>query len=159
MSLTSRLRATGAIVLGAAVLAGCGGSDDGGGGGKLSAQEFKDKANAACKKANDRLEKLKKPTDMASAATFARDAEPIARDLADDLDALQPPDSEKAKVDKMRSALRSGVKKIAKLRKAAEANDIAQIRQVSSELSASDVDKQAAQLGLGECGKNVEPSG
>jgi hypothetical protein len=78
-------------------LAGCGGG--GGGGGRLSAGEYRSKADAICAEANKKLANVGNPTSAAELRALLKKARPTLKSAIDKLEALKPPQDLQSKVD------------------------------------------------------------
>jgi hypothetical protein len=75
-------------VLGALLAAGCGGDD---GNGELSADEFRQRANAICADHTRKLDTVDPPSSPDDLARFVDDALPIMEEGTQELSALDPP--------------------------------------------------------------------
>ena len=69
--------------------AGCGG--DGGGGEALSAEEFREQADAICNDFEAQLQEVEPPTSPDDIERFVDEAVPIIEDGTGELNSLQPP--------------------------------------------------------------------
>jgi cell division septum initiation protein DivIVA len=78
----------------AALIAGCGG-----GSGSLSADEFREQADAICADADERLETLTEPTAAGEILPFLRAGLPIQAEELGRIEELDPPDELQAAVD------------------------------------------------------------
>jgi hypothetical protein len=85
-----------AIIPAVLMLAACGG---GGGGGRLSAGEYRSKADSICADANQKLKSVGNPTTPADLRAALKKARPTLKNAIDKLEALKPPTSLQAKVD------------------------------------------------------------
>ncbi len=95
MPLARRRPLAGLAALGAAALiAGCGG-----GSGSLSADEFREQADAICADADERLETLTEPTAAGEILPFLRAGLPIQAEELGRIEELDPPDELQAAVD------------------------------------------------------------
>ena len=79
-------------------LAGCGG-----GGGRLSAGEYRSKADAICADANAKLKTIGNPSSPAELRSLLKKARPTLKNAIDKLEALEPPKDLEAKVDEWNS--------------------------------------------------------
>ncbi len=110
-----------AVALAAVVMiVGCGGSDDGSGGESISKEEFIVKADAVCKRSNERMEKafgeflkanrdIKKPTDPALQQLVGDVMVPSIKREIEELRALGVPSGDEEKVEAMVAALEEGL--------------------------------------------------
>ena len=87
------------VVVAVLALAGCGG----GGGGRLSADDYRSKADAICADANKKLNNLGNPSTPGELRSLMRKARPTLKNAIDDLEALEPPASLESKVDEWNS--------------------------------------------------------
>ena len=93
------MRAALAVVPAVLVLAACGG----GGGGRLSAGEYRSKADAICADANQKVKGLGNPSTPAELRSLLKKARPTFKNAIDKLEALQPPKELESKVDEWNS--------------------------------------------------------
>jgi hypothetical protein len=84
-----------AVVPAALALAACGG----GGGGRLSASEYRSKADAICADANQKLKGLGNPSTPAELRSLMKKARPTFENAIDKLESLDPPKELESKVD------------------------------------------------------------
>ena len=78
--------------VGALFLAACGGGGGGGGGQSLTAEEFRQQADAICKQYEDKLSELGAPSSLDDLGDFIDKAVPIIEEGNDKLSELEPPD-------------------------------------------------------------------
>src|SRR5215204_2916289 len=83
-----------AIVAGAAALflAACGGGGGGGDGQSMTADEFRQQADAVCKQYEDKLNELGSPSSLDDLGNFVDEAVPIIEEGNNKLAELEPPD-------------------------------------------------------------------
>lgn len=112
-----------AVIVAALLLVGCGGSDDSGSGKSISKEEFIAKADAICKKGNERMEKelfvflrqnqnggsLRKPSVEQNEKFIAGVLVPNLRREIKDIKALGVPDGDEERVDAIIAALEEGL--------------------------------------------------
>jgi len=89
------MRAAFLVLVVALAVAGCGG----GGGDRLSASEYRSKADGICADANAKLKNIGNPTSAADLRALMKKARPTLKGAIDKLEALKPPQSLQAKVD------------------------------------------------------------
>ena len=89
------LLALAVLALAVLALAGCGG----GGGGRLSASEYRSKADAICADANAKLKNIGNPSTPAELRSLLKKARPTLKNAIDKLEALEPPKELEPKVD------------------------------------------------------------
>jgi hypothetical protein len=131
--------------------AGCGGGENGDGGGRLSASEYRQNADAVCKRADEDLRALPQPKSAAELDGFVDKVEPIVEGAVEDLDELSPPEDLEAAHDRWVSQNREVLTALEELRNASPAT----IRQKATEFAElSDRATKTARddLGLDECG-------
>jgi hypothetical protein len=132
------------------LLGGCGGSS-----GRLSRADFVSKANAACKRANDRLQTLTPARSFEALAPAADQLRAIGDDLYSGLRSLRPPAGSQKKFDAFLRDLRSGVDRFSELKASAQRGDRATAQQMLNEIAANPSGQEAKDLGLTECAKNA----
>lgn len=140
------LAATGAA---AAVLAGCGGGD-----GRLSQEEFAERADAICRDVNERLDALPEPESFAEIVALVDEALPIQEEATRELRELRPPEDLEVPFARALELLDQEAELARELRAAAAAEDGQRIEEVVAEIEPIDdeADAIAEQLGLTECG-------
>jgi hypothetical protein len=128
-------------------LAGCGGN----GGGRLSASEYRSKADAICADANQKLKGLGTPSTPAELRSLLKKARPVFENAIDDLENLNPPESLESKVDEWNA---KNDRLLGLYDDLSDETDLIQIQKKGQELSnLNDEANQYArtQLGLSEC--------
>ncbi len=131
--------------------AGCGGGGGGGGGDRLSTADYREKADAICKRADEDLRALKQPKSAAELDNFVDDVEPIVSNAVDDLDDLNPPKKLESAHDRWVVQNKDVLDALQELRDASPAT----IRQKATQFAQlSDRATRTARddLGLDECG-------
>ena len=150
----SRPLAALAVLGAAAAIAGCGGGDDDSG--ALSADEFRQQADAICADANTRIDALDEPTGADQVLGFLQSGLTVQKEQLEKLKALEPPDdlagtfSEATDLlDQQTAAIQGATDRIA-----GGEDPEAVIGEVDSEIdSLSDqADAKAKELGLEVCG-------
>ncbi len=139
-------RIVGSMCLAALMLGACGG--DG-----LTREEFIARANRICSSANDELTALGRPQDMKELQEFAATARRVNARMLRQLDALEPPEEDREKIDRMLDRLRDATDLIPEFSQAARAEDTQGLQQISEKIriATAEASKIAADYGLEEC--------
>ena len=139
-----------ALLVGAALVAGCGG-----GGGGLSKKDLADKANAICAKYSKEGQKLGSPdlSEPKTAEDYFTKATDLARRQQDELEGLEPADSVKADYDKLTQATGDATQLLADLADAAKAADRQKGGELVQKLTpiSEAVDSAANDIGATSC--------
>ena len=145
-----------AVVAGAAALflAACGG----GGGGSaqsLTAEEFRQQADAICKQYEDKLSELGSPSSLDDLGTFIDEAVPIIEEGNNKLSELEPPDDLSGDWGRAMELQDQNLQVARDLQKAIHDNDTAGIQELVSQLDATDAEstRLARKVGLEDCGQ------
>ena len=164
----------GCVALGSLALAGCGGggsssttgaSGTSGAAGTtpLSQDEFVSQANAACTQYNDAAGALKHPSSnsMSHIAAYTAQLLPLVNRGYAQLAALTPPSDLQAKYAQYLSDTKSQIGLFQDIESAAKAGDASKASATLQKLEAGkgQVDSEAQDLGLTECGAGVQPQG
>jgi hypothetical protein len=145
-----------AIVAGAAALflAACGG---GGGGGSqsLTADEFRQQADAICKQYEDKLNELGSPSSLDDLGNFVDKAVPIIEEGNNKLQDLEAPDELSADWDRAMELQDKNLRLARDLQGAIHDNDTARVQDLVSQLDATDAEstRLARKVGLENCGQ------
>jgi hypothetical protein len=146
-----------AIVTGVAALflAACGGGGGGGGAQSLTAEEFRQQADAICKQYEDKLSELGSPSSLDDLSTFVDKAVPILAEGNDKLAELEAPDDLSADWDRAMELQDENLQVARDLQKAIHDNDTARIQELVSKLDATDAEstRLARNVGLENCGQ------
>ena len=105
MRLRWRAATFAAIVVAAASVAGCGGSDDSGGSDRLSSAEFRQQVSAICRRAQTQLASVQSPTDPRDVDRWVERRDAIVAEAVDRLDSIAPPESSTAGFEELRTAI------------------------------------------------------
>jgi hypothetical protein len=159
VTLVRRRPLAGLAVLGAAALiAGCGGGSD-----SLSADEFRERADAICADADERLETLTQPTVAGQILPFLRAGLPIQSEELGRIAQLTPPDELQAAFDEARelNGQRQELIQQAADRMAAGEDPEAVIDEVRAEIASlqEQARAKARELGLAVCGAEDDDAG
>jgi hypothetical protein len=139
------------LVVFAALAAGCGGED------RLSREEYIQRADATCKKYEDRLKSLEQElqrTDSPQEAAKVIDrALPIIREGVGELRDLRPPEELEGKTDEWLDLNDENTKTLEELRDAAEAGDEQKIAELARDADENEKrgDAIAREIGLDAC--------
>jgi hypothetical protein len=146
-----------AIVAGAAALfiSACGGGGSGGGGQSLTADEFRQQADAICKQYEDELSELGSPSSLDDLGNFVDKAIPIIEEGNDKLSELEPPDDLSGDWDRALQLQGQSLQVARDLQKAIHDNDTARVQDLVSQLAAADAEstRLARNIGLENCGQ------
>jgi hypothetical protein len=145
-----------AIVTGAAALflAACGGGG-GGSGQSLSAEEFRQQADAICKQYEDKLNELGAPSSLDDLGNFVDKAVPIIEEGNNELSKLEPPEDLSGDWDRAMELQDQNLQVTRDLQQAIHDNDTARIQDLVSQLDATDAEstRLARKVGLENCGQ------
>jgi hypothetical protein len=146
---TGLISATAAAAV--ALASGCGG--DNGGGDSLSAEEFRQQANAICQKYDEKIQAIGSPSSPADIPEFVSEGIPLLRQGIAELRALQPPADLQNDYDRMLDETEKAIPAAQKLAEAAKNNDAAAVQEAIQEGQQADSasDDLAARLKLDEC--------
>jgi hypothetical protein len=146
-----------AIVTGAAALflAACGGGGGGGAGQSLSAEEFRQQADAICKQYEDKLDELDSPSSLDDLGNFVDKAVPIIEEGNNKLSELDPPDDLSSDWDRAMELQDENLQVARDLQKAIHDNDTARVQELVTKLDATDAEstRLARNVGLENCGQ------
>jgi hypothetical protein len=134
------------VIAAGVMLAGCGG-----GGERLSASEYRSKADAICRAANQKLKGLGNPSTPGNLRSLVKKAKPIAKDAIDDLAALEPPKELESRVDDWN---RKNEELLARLDELSEEKDLVKLQgeaQAFSDLNDETNRYARTALGLRDC--------
>jgi hypothetical protein len=142
---TTAVRSLLALVIAAAALAGfgCGDDDENG---QLSAADFRQRAEALCRTAEQRAIEIEPPGNPAQAAKYADGMHDVLVELRDGVGDLQPPDELREPYERYLDALDEDISTMEALGAAAEGGDQAQIQRIFN----TEIDEQAGQLAVEE---------
>jgi hypothetical protein len=146
-----------AVVAGAAALflAACGGGGGGGSAQSLTAEEFRQQADAICKQYEDKLSELGSPSSLDDLSAFVDKAVPILAEGNDKLAELEAPDDLSADWDRAMELQDENLQVARDLQKAIHDNDTARVQELVSKLDATDAEstRLARNVGLENCGQ------
>jgi hypothetical protein len=133
-------------------LAACGGS---GGGSSPSPAEFRQQADAICKKYEQQLDALGSPTSMGDLAEFVDKAVPIIEAGNGELKDLQPPEEFSDEWGRVLALQEKNLQTTKDLRDAIHSSDEAKAQKLMTQLGSSgdESNRLARQMGLEQCGR------
>jgi hypothetical protein len=151
-----KLAAAALVLSGSLLAAGCGG-DGGGGNGELSAEEFRQQADAICADFEQRLDEVEPPTSPDDIQRFVNEAVPIIEEGTGRLNDLDPPDEFQDEWDRVVEINEENLATIRSVRDALEDNDIAEAQRLIQEAGGNEeeADQLARDIGLTECGQDT----
>ena len=134
-------------------LAACGGGD---GGDQLTADEFRQQADAICGEFEGRLDDLGTPESLDDLQGYVDDAVPILEEGTNRLDELQPPDELEEDWNRAMEINREQLDNVRELQDAVADGDQARVAELlqQSDEAREESNQLAADLGLTECGSN-----
>jgi hypothetical protein len=137
------------LLLGIAVLAGCGGND----GKRLTKQEYARKADAICAEGKRQTGALPNPTNLDDLASSADKTVDILDNALDELRKLRPPQSEQQLADQWLSETEKLKDGLAEIRDRAKENDRTAIFEIARQAQDRNVrvNELATALGMKEC--------
>jgi hypothetical protein len=146
-----------AVVTGAAALflAACGGGGGGGSGQSLTAEEFRQQADAICKQYEDKLSELGSPSSLDDLGDFVDKAVPIIEEGNNKLAELEAPDDLSGDWDRAMELQDENLQVARDLQKAIHDNDTARVQELVSKLDTTDAEstRLARKIGLENCGQ------
>jgi hypothetical protein len=135
------------VVVSAVALVGCGGED------RLSQAEFQQRANAVCKKYNDRIAAIGDPTSPAVVPEYVDKGIPLIEQGLSELRDLKPPEDLEDDYNRMLDATEDGIPAIRKLGEAVAAEDAVAVQEALQEVRrvSTTSNQLATTLGLDTC--------
>jgi uncharacterized phage infection (PIP) family protein YhgE len=149
-----RIRGVIAITATALALGGCGGGN--GGGEELTAEEFRQEADAICAEFEGRLDELGTPESLDDLQSFVSEAVPIIEEGNAQLQELNPPDELQEQWDQVMEINDEQLQTVRDLREAVEEGDQARMQELlqAGDEANQESDRLAAGLGLEDCGSD-----
>jgi hypothetical protein len=143
-----------AISAAALVLGGCGGGN--GGGEEMTADEFRQEADAICAEFEGRLDDLGRPESLDDLQNFVSEAVPIIEEGNAQLQELNPPDELQEQWDRAMEINNEQLETVRDLREAVEDGDQARVQELieAGNEANTEADQLAADLGLEDCGSS-----
>jgi hypothetical protein len=142
------------FVLATIALAGCGGDA---GGERLTREDYASEADAVCKRYNDQVGELQRPSNIEELAEAADKSLPLLDDAIDELRDLRPPQREEQTAEQWLSQLELLRDDLAEIRDRAKDNDRAGLEAVvpSAEQHNARSNELATQLGMSVCNRGA----
>lgn len=133
----------------AAILSACGG----GAGDRLSAEDFREQANAICAQYNDKVSALGTPTSPEEIPEFVEQGIPLIEEGLAELRALKPPEELEEDYDAMLDETAKAIPAARDLSEAAADQDAAAVQEAIAQGQRADeaADRLATKLGLDSC--------
>jgi len=131
----------------------------GGGSKPLSHDQLVQRGNAACKKANDAVTKLKRPTSAPEVETFLERTRMLGSTQIDELAGLKPAKRDAKGLDRFVADQRKALGKVDELKTAVQHRDAARAQAIGREVASIPSNADANALGLTECSRSVRPEG
>lgn len=125
----------------------------------LGHHEFVQRGNAVCKKANDAVTKLKRPTSSAEVGTFLERTRMLGSTQIDELTALKAPDRDAKGLERFVADQRRALGKVDELKVAVQRRDAARAQAIGREVGSIPSNADADAIGLTECSRSVRPQG
>ena len=150
-----KLAAATLSLAGAFLAAGCGG--DGGGGGELSAEEFRQQADAICAEFEGKLDAIEQPSSPEDLERFVNEAVPIIEDGTQELADLEPPEEFRAKWTRVTEINEENLDTIKAVQTALEDDDVEEAQRLVEEAGGTEeeADRLAREIGLTKCGQDT----
>jgi hypothetical protein len=143
-----------ALVLATLVAAGCGGD---GGNGELTAEEFRQQADAICAEFEGKLDAIEQPSSPDDLKRFVDEAVPIIEDGTQQLADLQPPAEFRDKWNRVTEINSENLDTIKAVQAALEDDDIEEAQRLIQEAGGNEeeADRLAREIGLTKCGQDT----
>jgi hypothetical protein len=143
-----------ALALAGTLAAGCGGD---GGGGQLSAEEFRQQADAICAEFEGKLDAVQPPSSPDDIERFVNEAVPIIEEGTNELQALDPPDEFQDEWDRVVEINDENLETIRAVRTALQDNDLTEAQRLMQEAGGNEeeADRLAREIGLTKCGQDT----
>jgi hypothetical protein len=150
-----KLAAATLSLTGAFLAAGCGG--DGGGGGELSAEEFRQQADAICEDFEAQLDDVEPPTSPDDIQRFVNEAVPIIEDGTNELNSLDPPAEFREEWTRISEINDENLDTIRAVRDALESDNLEEATRLMQDAGGNEeeADRLAREIGLTECGQDT----
>jgi Tfp pilus assembly protein PilP len=136
------------LALSVLALSACGGGGDD----RLSAAEYRTKADAICRAANQKLENLRSPSTPDELRALMKKAKPTLQQGIDDLEELKPPEELESRVDEWNRKNKELLAKFEELSKETRLVQLGVKAQERESLNDETNRYARAELGLDECG-------
>lgn len=142
------------VALATFLAAGCGG--DGGNGG-LTAEEFRQQADAICAEFESKLDAIDQPSSPDDLKRFVNDAVPIIEDGTQKLSDLEPPEELQDKWTRVIEINEENLETIKNVQTALEDDDVGEAQRLIQESGGNEeeADRLAREIGLTKCGQDT----
>jgi hypothetical protein len=134
---------------------GCGGGSGGGGGERLSRADYASKADAICRKYNQKTRSLGHVRNLSELAKAFDKALPILDDALAELGTLKPPESEQGTASRWLAQSQVLKRDLEQIRDRAKAKDMKRVQSLFAKATRDDQrgNELAKQLGMKVCSK------
>jgi hypothetical protein len=132
----------------------CGGGDGGGG---LSAEEFRQQADAICAEFEAKLDAVERPASADDIERFVNEAVPIIEDGTNELNSLQPPEEFEEEWTRVEEINEENLETIRNVQAAYEDGDLEEAQRLLQEAGGNEeeADRLAREIGLTKCGQDT----
>jgi hypothetical protein len=146
--------AAAAVALATFFAAGCGG--DGGNGG-LTAEEFRQQADAICAEFESKLNAIEQPSSPDDLKRFVDDAVPIIEEGTQKLNDLDPPEEFQDEWTRVVEINEENLEVIRNVQTALEDGDVEEAQRLIAEAGGNEeeADRLAREIGLSKCGQDT----
>jgi hypothetical protein len=119
----------------------------------LSKEEYVERANRICKEANERSAELERPRSPEELGPFIEEARRITENTIDRLRRLEPPEEDRARIERMLSNLEKATTYFDDIKAAAEDEDLARFEELARRVgeAAGEAERIADDYGLDQC--------
>jgi hypothetical protein len=133
----------------------CGGD---GGGGDLSAEEFRQQADAICAEFEAKLDAVERPASPDDVERFVNEAVPIIEEGTNELNSLQPPEEFEEEWTRIEEINEENLETIRAVQTAYEEGDLEQAQRLLQDAGRTEeeADRLAREIGLTKCGQDTE---
>lgn len=140
------------IIVGLVLLSACGGD---GSGDRLSAEEFREQANAICAEYDGKIDAIETPDSPEDIPGYVEEVVPVVEDGLAELRALNPPEEFEEDYETMLDETAKAIPAAQALSEAAVEEDPAAVEDAIAQGQEADEasDRIATELGLDECGQ------
>jgi hypothetical protein len=148
-----RLTASGLAVAATLLAAGCGGD----GNGELTAEEFRQQADAICAEFEAKLDAVVQPTSPADLERFVNEAVPIIEEGTQKLNDLDPPEEFRDEWTRVVEINEENLVTIQDVQTALEDGDVEEAQRLIAEAGGNEEesDRLARDIGLTKCGQDT----
>jgi hypothetical protein len=153
--MATQLRLPAAALVPVALLApACGGGN--GGGGELSADEFRQQADAICAEFEAKLDAVERPASADDIERFVNEAVPIIEEGTNELNALDPPEEFEDEWTRVVEINEENLETIRGVQAAYEDGDLEEAQRLIQEAGGNEeeADRLAREIGLTKCGQD-----